>query len=362
MSLLPVPPPPPPREAQAGRALLVAMQASLRLVRWAFLGLAPVYLLSGVTLVGPGHAGLVYRFGKLQPEVRGPGLLLALPRPIDRVVTLNVAEQRELLLDAWRELAPSAAELGPEANLPRFGPDGLPLPPPRPALDPEKEGYTLAGDRNLVRGEFSLRYQIADPVAYLRGGRDPEACLAALFYRGLAAVLAREAIDPLLGEGLERIRRLAFEAADQAAAELGLGLRVLAIEFRQVLPPSAVADAFREVAAAQVEAGTLVEQARSHRAALLPAARAEADALRSRAEADASALVARARGEAGAFAAVHAEYSKNPDGFRERRLAETLAPLLPRWRGLLVAPAGQPAPRLILPAPGQSETTGSATK
>jgi membrane protease subunit HflK len=360
VSFLPVPPPPPPREPPAGRALLSALQSSLRLGRWAFGALALIYLLSGVTLVGPGHAGLVYRFGRLLPEVRDPGLLLALPRPFDRVVTLNVAEQRELVLDAWRETA--AEQLGPIQPAPRLGPDGQPLPPPRPSLDPEKQGYTLCGDRNLVRGEFSLRYQIADPVAYLRGGRDPEACLAALFYRGLAGVLARESIDPLLGEGRERIRRLAFESADQAAASLDLGVRLLAVEFRQILPPAAVADAFREVAAAQVEAGTLVEQARSHRATLLPAARAEADALRSRAESEASALHARARGEAVAFAAVHGEYSKSPDGFAARRLAETLAPLMPRWRGLLVSPAGHPAPRLLLPAPGKPETAPATPK
>jgi len=349
--MLPVPSPPPSRDPVSGRALLAALQSSLRLLHWAFAALALIYLLSGVTSVGPGRAALVFRFGQLQPEVRGPGLLLALPAPIDRVVQLNVAEQRELPLSAWREVIPPAPVTPVR---PALDANGDPLPPPRPAIDPEKEAYTLTGDRNIVRGEFSLRYRISDPIAYTLVGREPEAALAALFYRALTATLAGEPIDPLLGADRERIRQQALEAARRETDALRLGVQLLSVEFRQLLPPAAVAPAFREVASAQVEASTLIERARSEAATLLPAARSEAATLRARAEADASALLARAQGETTAFATQHAEYSKNPDGFAERRLAETLAPLMPRWHGLLLIPAGQPAPRLLLPSPGKT--------
>ncbi len=349
MSLLPVPPPPPPREPASGRALLHALQSSLGLLRWAFAALALIYLFSGVTLVGPGRAAIVFRFGQLQPEVRGSGLLLALPAPIDRVVQLNLAEQRELSLTAWQEVIPPEPLTPPR---PALDANGDPLPPPRPSLDPEKEAYTLTGDRNIVRGEFSLRYQINDPIAYTLSGRAPEAALSALFYRALTATLAAESIDPLLGAERERIRQQALDAARLEADSLRLGVQLLSVEFRQLLPPAAVASAFREVASAQVEASTLIERARSEAATLLPAARGEAAALRARAEADATALLAGAQGETTGFATLHAEYSKTPDGFAERRLAETLAPLMPRWRALLLVPAGQPAPRLLLPAPG----------
>jgi regulator of protease activity HflC (stomatin/prohibitin superfamily) len=113
-----------------------------------------------------------------------------------------------------------------------------------------------------------------------------------------------------------------------------------------------VADAFREVASAEVEARTLLEQARSARAALLPAALGEASSIRSQAEAEASALLARVRGEVEAFATIHEAFRASPDGFQERLLAETLAPLMPLWRGLYVVPSGAPAPRLLLPRPG----------
>lgn len=89
----------------SGQALFGALGATIRLLRWLLLGLAGIYLCSGITRVEPNEDALIYRFGKLQRDVHPPGLCFALPPPIDRVVTKPEAEG-----DAFRTRQQASAD------------------------------------------------------------------------------------------------------------------------------------------------------------------------------------------------------------------------------------------------------------
>src|SRR5215217_3305819 len=99
----------------SGHALFGALAATIKLLRWLLAGLVVVYLCSGITRVAPNEDALVYRLGRLQREVHPPGLCLALPPPIDRVVKIPTRTQHELFLNAWAPDEAAAAALPPPA-------------------------------------------------------------------------------------------------------------------------------------------------------------------------------------------------------------------------------------------------------
>ncbi|MBI2511123.1 MAG: hypothetical protein HYV96_04045 [Opitutae bacterium] len=321
--------------ADTGHALLGAFTQTLALLRWLIAGLVALYLGSGLTRVAPHEVALVYRLGALQPGVRAPGLVFALPAPFDRVVKIPVRTQQELALHAWSP-EEEAAPTKPGATL--------------KGLHPVFDGYTLTGDANLVRGRFSLRYRIADPLASAKAATTETAALLleAAALDAATQTLATMAIDHALGPGLEAFRQRVREEIQRRSDRLGLGVELLSFDVTQLTPPTAAAAAFAEVTSAQVEARTLVENARTERAQTLPLAQSEAYRRRHEADADAQRLAARAQAEAASFVALLPAYRDAPALVVEHLRADALRDVLARVKTRAVLPAGD---RLTLRLP-----------
>lgn len=290
-------------------AVLQAMKSSVKLLRWGMLLLAMIYLVSGVTVVGPNETAFVLRFGKLQPGLHGSGLLLALPQPIDEVVRVPTRSVQEIQLDAWES---SSSTEGYSSN----------------TLHPVRDGYTLTGDANIIRARFSVRYQVADPVAYVLTAKNQPALLEAVLYRAATSVIAQMKVDDVLASGLEALRAQAMRGAQAQLDQLGLGVQLLAFEVREIIPAQQVLPAFEDVVSAQVESRTLVEQANSYRASELPGVNAAAYRLKQEANAYAQDLVARATGEAAAFEAIDQQYRIAPELMRTRLYADAMETIL----------------------------------
>lgn len=343
---------------RAGEPLLRAFESSIRLLRWGLYAAIAVYLTSGITFVAPHEDAVIYRLGRRLEQVHAPGLLLALPAPIDTVVRVPTRGIRELPLEAWAgDVAdtPAAEKPGEKqyAHLAAMaaGVRADMVAPNRPvarALHPVKDGYSLTADANILQGRFVARYRIRDPIAWLDHAQHAEPLLDAALYRALTQVLAAQGVDAALSHGKERIvaetRRLAQETSDR----LRLGLEIDRVEIRELSPPRAVVPAFEEVVSAQVEARTAVEQARTYAANIVPKAQAEAYRLRAEADSAAVEMVARARGEAAAFRAIQAEYQAAPDLLKARLAAETRARVLPRLKYKTILPSEGASMKLFL--------------
>lgn len=349
------------------QALFDTLTQTIGLLRWVMIGLTALYAASGVTRVAPHEDALIYRFGRLQRVVHPPGLLLALPAPIDRVVKVPSRTQHEIELAAWMTSAPGS-EGNPASAAPAAAPaktGGLPerLSPAMLAaladetktvvsvraaargLHPFFDGYTLTGDVNIVRAIFGVRYRIVDPLAYASAAQ-PEArtaLLSDIVYEAATVSLAAMRIDLALSGGLESFRSQVRERAQARVDALGLGVELTAFEVHGIMPPKPTNDAFAEVTSAQVEARTTVEQARTHRAQTLPKAMSEDYRIRQQATAEAGELVARAQGQAASFERLLAEYRAAPALVRDRLRAETLEEYLPKVKTQTVLPAGSGA-------------------
>lgn len=321
---------PPRRRARpaAGESLLGALVSTMSLLGWLLLALVLLYLGSGITRVAPHESAVIYRLGVLQPRVHAPGLLFAWPAPVDRVVTIPTGTQHELRLNVWG---------------PGDGPVTTPEAGARPAnLHPVYDGYTLTGDTNLVQAVFSVRYRIADPVAWLRAADAAQTpvLIEAVVHDVAAQALAGLTIDAALGPGLDSFRTQVRTLAQARLDPIKLGLELTAFDVALLAPPGATATAFAEVTSAQVEARTLVENARTWRAGALPAAQSEAYRLRREAESAAHALTSLAQAEAASFRSLAAEYRTAPDLVSARLRADTLATVLARVKTRTLLPAG----------------------
>ena len=320
----------------------LAVRRSLRLLALIFVGVLLTYLSSGINFVKPGESALVLRFGHLLPQAHGPGLLIAFPAPIDRVVRFATGGPRELKLEAWqaRELPRSTD------NETQFG-------SMRHILHPARDGYTLTGDANILQSAFSLRYQIIDPVRYFSVAADPEALLSAIFYQTAARTLARAAIDEIIPSGLAAYRDRTLVELEQQLVTLDLGITIGGLEIRELLPPKPVLPAFQDVNSAKVEGQTYVEEARTYRARMRQMAEAEATGIRSRATAQAAAVLTRAQGESDAFLSILAASQEAPRELRERLLTETREDVLPKLKHATLLPGE--GKRQILLSPQSAE-------
>jgi membrane protease subunit HflK len=345
-------------------ALLYTLRHLTVVARVLALVLLALHALSGVRIVPPHQSALVLRFGKLQPQVHGPGLLIAWPKPIDEVILTDSNTEHILVLDAWAPLGPRVEGSG-EPVIPtdaelqaHFKEHGGNMPAPerrRPDgdwLDPVSDGYTLTGDWNIVQGRFALRYRISDPAAYFLAGPEAGAMLSALACRAVAHHLGRIEIDHALSEGRDKLSSSVVERIRQDSERLRLGIEPAAFELRELSPPRQVYEAFEDVVSAKLYAKTLTENAQEYHSRQTTEAQGQANAIRQRAQAFSQQLVATAEGEARSFIHFHTEFQRNPRLVASRLYAETLDYLMRQANSSTLLPADAVPPSVVLePAP-----------
>jgi membrane protease subunit HflK len=305
--------------AFSGQDVLAALRSSIRILAWGMTALVALYLCSGITVVSPNEAGLILRFGKLLPGAHAPGLLFALPCPVDEVIKVPVKSVQEASLDLW------ASSNGTELQ---------------GTLNPVTQPYTLTGDVNIIRASFAVRYNVSDPDDYALAARDRDQLRDAVLYEAASHVLATMSVEDAMTVGKNYIGAEALRLAQERMDRLRLGIRLLAFETRSIDPPMAVSSAFQAVISAKVQSKTDIEEANAYAASLLPGAEADAYRMKQDAEAAAHQTVAKAEGETAAFASLAHEYGANPALVRARLQGEMMAAVMPRVKVAAVMPGG----------------------
>jgi membrane protease subunit HflK len=104
---------------------------------------------------------------------------------------------------------------------------------------------------------------------------------------------------------------------------LQAGVRILAVEFKEIHPPRHVVAAFRDVQSAKIEIETLQREAEGFRASEIPRAESEMNQMIQKAVAYHNTATAQANAELAVFQQLYGEYEKNPDLVRQRIRMET---------------------------------------
>jgi regulator of protease activity HflC (stomatin/prohibitin superfamily) len=268
-------------------------------VGWAF---------SNVRQISADSRAIVLRLGAIVSE-RGPGLLIAWPRPIEEVVILP-ARDRQIELIIERELAiPQIddADIGPNAR--------------------QNAKFLLTGDLGVVRLQATIFYQITDAAAYVLAVEHIKPALQRLFAASAVAVCAARDLDAIImarapveadvgriaGSRQERFRADLLAAINRRLAALttqgaGLGVAVSRVDLMASLPAAAKA-AFDEVLTSTQRADRGLAETRADATRTTQRANEE----RERILAEAAALAAERRTEArtrtASIAAVGPQYA-----------------------------------------------------
>ena len=225
-----------------------------------------------VMLVNPDEVAIVYRFGDVSRTV-GAGLAFRLPSPIEADERIRVSEIRRVETGQMR---------------------------------------LLTGDTNLVELDLTVQYSVADPVAFALQLVDPEAIVDAQTRATSAQLVAMREVDSLLTTGRASLQLEVAERVQLALDAQTSGVLIAAIEVRELVPPSAVVDAFNDVSSARGDKETMVLAAHAYASRILPDMRGQASRLAEEAQAHTSERRAHAKGETDRFKALYAGYKASP--------------------------------------------------
>lgn len=322
-------------------------------------GALVLYAFSGITYVDATQAGIVLRFGAVtrvagEPVVHRPGLLFALPRPfdsvlivdVDRVSTISISE-----LSAPAESS-SAADAGQD-------------PDPR-SLDPERSGYLLTGDRNILHAQMTVRFKIRDPVKFALLSTDPSVFLRSTVLASTLSIAGETPLGDLLGGQRGLFSRAVAAEAERRLELIGAGLEIVSVEYDNLSPPDSVAADFEAVQSAFIDAETKIRDAHAYAATVVPNAKALARQRTAGAETAKDTLVAQARADRASFLALLGTYTERPELVRQRIYREGIEQALGAVSQLNFVPApaanGYQGTRFsIVPRRGENLTLRRAT-
>jgi membrane protease subunit HflK len=281
-----------------------AADAAWHRMHWWIGIMAVLYAVSGTTVVKADEVAVILRWGRLvggtpAQQEHGPGLLFAFPRPIDRVVRVQVRRVAELPIDT---LAPSFGEFGGGYT----------------TLDPLLHGYALTGDRNIVHVAMVARYRIRDAAAWALYGARAEDLLRVEVSAAAVRSIGEMGVDRVLADGRTALAEATIRRAQAGLDAAHAGLELSSLEFTNLSPPAALAYDFNQVQSAFIGAETRRKEAASYASTIVAQAQAYADAVMQGARGVAASDVAAAEGAAAAFVALSREYRSDPVVVRER--------------------------------------------
>ena len=254
------------------------------MIRWIGLAAMTALTASSAVFVDSGDVAVVYRFGNIDRTLTA-GLGLRAPWPIETHEIVDVSEVRRVETGKVR---------------------------------------MLTGDTNLIDVDLIIQYTIADPVDYQVGLSDPEATITSFVFGVTKDIIATMGVDVLLTTGRAQLQQEAEMAAQSLLDQHGTGLRLDAVEVRELTPPPAVLDAFKDVSSARGDRDTLALAAEAYVSKRLPEVRGVATGSIESSKAYAAQRQARASGDVVRFSQLLEAHQMAPRSTKALLWTETV--------------------------------------
>lgn len=276
-----------------------SLDSVMRLLKVLMIIFCILYLLSGIFIVNSDEAAFVLRFGKIVGETTEektykPGVHFALPRPFDQVHKLPVKKVIELdLLSFWK--------------IDRINKD-------KATLDPATSGFCLTNDNYILRPRVIVRCMITDPENILfqvcEGGYT-EGVLN-IVSAEIIEVISTFTIDSLLSAGKKELVRIVTANVNDRIKQMGMGVRVLSVDLREIIPPRQLKRYFSRVNAENINMQTKIKEARLFEGKKLAAAKSAANRTIIDAEKYASQVIKQSESDTAVFNALYQKWLQNP--------------------------------------------------
>lgn len=312
-----------PRDDQkdaARDALEATVSLSLRVLRGAMGVLLVLFLGSGLFTVEPHEVALVRRLGQVQG---GPDRRVLQPGPhwawpvLDEVVRVPALRDARLATDTFQlETRPSEVTGKPQE---RTG-----------GLDPERDGYLVTGDANVLHATIGVHYSIDDAYAFASRSLDVEKLARPLLERAIAKSAAGRPVDDLLTSKKEAFLDEVRVELQHSLDALAIGVRAGAVELvRDFAPPPQVRENFAAVGKALQKHDELVSKARAGATELTGEGQSTAARFRDEARSEAKRRVADLQADVAVFNALLPEWRRDRRAVETRLVAEVLAQARP---------------------------------
>ncbi|HEX7338642.1 MAG TPA: FtsH protease activity modulator HflK [Rhodanobacteraceae bacterium] len=244
-------------------------------------------ILSSYTVIGAREAGVVLRFGDYSRTLP-PGFHLKLPSPIEQVYKVQTTKIRSLS-------------------------DSVKM---------------LTNDENIVRVDFNVQWQVADPQKFLFSMNDPTQTVTEAAEAAVRSVVGANTMDTLLsGQGAQLVTDTR-EHMQKILDHYDAGLLVTQVSFQNVAPPDQVKAAFDDVNKAREDKQRIVNEAQAYASKVVPVARGNAARIAAEAAGYKAARVAEAQGNAQRFDLLLTQYKAAPEVTRTRLWLETMEKIM----------------------------------
>jgi membrane protease subunit HflK len=301
------------------------------------LGVAIVWLASGIYIVNPDEQGVVLRFGQFIART-SPGINYHLPWPIEVAYTPKVTRENQINIGYHQNAA-----LGDNSQ----------------AEDVPEESLMLTGDENIVDVNFTVFWVIKDASAYLFNVEEPTAAIKAVAESAMREVVGQNQIEPILTQDREPVQIKVRELMQATLDSYGAGVTITRVQMQKADPPAEVIDAYRDVQAARADQERARNEAEGYANKIIPEARGNAASIVQGAEAYRQQAIAEASGEAKHFLSVYEEYRKAPEITRKRMYLETMSNIFGTMNKVIVDDNAKVLP--YLPLPGLRNAQGNAS-
>ena len=185
-------------------------------------------------------------------------------------------------------------------------------------LDPERVGYVLTGDHNVLHLSLIARYQISNPEQYVLHVEQPEVIIRNTLLSELRKSIGRRGVHRVLTDERQTVIDEATENSQERLQQLDVGMTLVGVEVVDLAPPKQVKKDFAAVQTASIEVETTNQEAiRYNTQQLSQAETAKKSAIRD-AKGYATSVVAKANAAAKTFLALAEEHAQNPLVIRQQ--------------------------------------------
>ena len=239
--------------------------------------LVVAYGVWGVYQLDEQEEGVIFRFGKVLPEPKQPGINWR-PPLIDQLERVNISRV---------ESHSHQAEM-------------------------------LTKDDNIVSVNLTVQYRHSDPIDFVTKVRNPVGSLVDATESALRHAVGGSEMEPVLTEGRVALGQEVEERIQRYLDIYEAGIEVVTVNIDDSAPPDPVQAAFDDVQKAKEDRDRAVNDADAYAASVVPTARGDAAKAVQEAEAYRDQVVAEATGEAQRFLKLLAEYKLAPEVTRDR--------------------------------------------
>ena len=276
-----------------------------------------LYVSTAFSVVGPGEAAWVVRFGRVVRTLDAPGLYVHLPLPVDRLTRLRTNEVRSI--DQGFRRAANRIDIEPSDH------DDL--------ID---AAQVMSGEENVLSLFYTIHFSVNEPYAYKYRVADPAAVVRTFAEWAVRQTVAHRSSSEVLVTDRAAIEQEVLAALQAELDAVGSGVRAVAVNLLDAHAPPAVHEAFRDVASSLEDRARKIRQAEGYHSETLAAARAEAFSLLQEAESFRSEKLNGAKGQGASFVSRLNAYRTNEALTRQRLYFDTVESALQGVKGLFL--------------------------